>query len=339
MKKLLALLLSVALVLSLTACGQQQTQQSDPSLTPNTPATVPASTGDSFPSKPILCIVPFTAGGGTDVIARMMSSVFPTYCDGASMIVENQAGGASVPGTVAVKEADNDGHTIGYSFQAAWVLRQHILDTGYTMDDFTLICGVEMQHNGVYVNADSPFQTLQDLIDYGLAHPGELTYSTGPAASYQEIVANGLMMDTGMEAVNVPYEGARQAALGMMAGDLDFTILQATTYSAEQGAGTVRMLCSFENDTYEEGVPTIAELGYPDLTFSHRSVVYGPANMPEEAVAKIEAAFKGICEDEVFLQLATNSQADIQFCDHEQLLKETLEQDSAAQRIIDATMK
>ena len=331
MKKMISLFLALVLILSLTACGGA-TEGS-------TKALENAPVAANYPAKPITCIVPFTAGGGTDVIARMMSSVFPTYCDGGTLVVENQAGGAAVPGTIAVKDASNDGYTISYSFQANWTMRQHVLESAdYTLDDFTLICGIELQHNGIFVNADSPFKTIQDLMDYAKANPGKLKYSTGPAASYQEIVANGFMMATGIDALNVPYDGARQAALGMMAGDLDFTILQATTYSSELGAGSVRMLCSFEDTTYIEGIPTAKELGLEKCTFSHRSLIFGPANLPEDVVLKLEAAFKGICEDETFIKLATNSNADIQFVDHKTLLEETKAQDYTCIEIIKATM-
>ena len=326
MKKVLACFLVLVMVLSLTACGGSQTQSSQ------------APVNDKYPSKPITCIVPFTAGGGTDVIARMMSSVFPTYCDGGTLVVENQAGGAAVPGTIAVKDAANDGYTISYSFQANWTMRQHVLESAdYTLDDFTLICGIELQHNGIFVRDDSPFKTIQDLIDYAKANPG-MKFSTGPAASYQEIVANGFLMATGIDALNVPYDGARQAALGMIAGDIEFTVSQATTYSSELGAGSVRMLLSFEDETYMEGVPTAKELGLENCTFSHRSLIFGPANLPEDIVLKLEAAFKGICEDETFQKLAKNSNADLQFVDHKTLLEETKAQDDTCIMIIKKTM-
>ena len=334
MKKFLSLLLATLMILSLTACGQKEEAPAAPS------SSAPAveEPAKEYPYKPIKCIVPFTAGGGTDVIARMMGSLFPNYIGGQSLVVENQAGGASVPGTLAVA-TENDEYTLGYSWQAAWTLRQFIMDTGYTMDDFTIICGVELQHNGIYVNADSPFQTLEDLVTYAKEHPGELNYSTGPAASYQELVANAFMDASGVEAYNVPYEGARQAALGMMAGELDFTILQATTYTSELSDGTVRMLCNFEEETYKEGVPTIAECGYEGITFVHRGVVYGPANMSEEAITKLEKAFEGICSDETFLKLAGNSQADIQFVGHEEITAATKADAEIGKAVVEATWK
>lgn len=329
MKKFLAVLLSVSMVLCMTACGSKTETEATPASKVDTA---------SYPKKPITCVVPFTAGGGTDVIARMMASMFPNYCDGATLVVENQAGGAAVPGTIYVMDADNDGYTISYSFQANWTMRQHVLETAdYTLDDATLICGIEMQHNGIFVNADSPFKTIEDLINYAKANPGKLKYSTGPAASYQEIVANAFMMKTGVDALNVYYEGARQAALGMMAGDLDFTILQATTYSSELGAGTVRMLASCEAERCQKDVPTCLEKGI-DVNFSHRSLIFGPAGLPDEIVNKLEKAFEGICKDETFLKLAGNSNADIQFCGHEQLYKETVAQDDACIEVIKATM-
>lgn len=275
-----------------------------------------AETNDKYPEKPVVCIIPYTAGGATDVSGRLLASVVPNYL-GNALIIENQAGGAAVPGTLAVAQALNDGYTLGFNWMASFVLRTQIMDTGFSIDDFTYICGIVMQHNALFVKADSPFQTLEDLVKYAKEHPGELTYSCGAANSWQELIANTFKDAAGVDALMVPYDGARQSALALMAGDLDFAILEIPTCTTEMQAGSVRLLCTFENERSFSApdVMTIAEAGYPQGVAMQRSIIIGPADMQEEQVKKLQEAFKKACEDENFLALAKKSNFFVEWVD------------------------
>ncbi len=319
MKKFLVFVLSAAMILSLAACGATAgTASASPSASSaGTAATDAGTSGSSYPSKAITMVVPYSAGGATDIGGRLLCSVLPNYLEGAAVIVENQAGGATIPGCNYIKDSDPDGYTIGYNWGAAWVLRPQIMETGYTNDDFTFICGITVQKNALYVNADSPFQTLDDLLQYAKEHPGELNYSCGASGSYQQLICGALQYYAGFEAVEVPYEGARPAAIGMLAGDLDFCLLELATCSAELAAGSVRCLATFEKERCKStpDVESIVELGYPEVAdiATHYCMIVGPAGIPDEVVAKIDAACKAACEDETFLKLAGNSDLYVEY--------------------------
>ena len=308
MKKAFVWLLTALMILSLAACGEKTPTASGSAPDPGSSVT---GNADEYPAKAIKLIIPYSAGGATDMGGRVLASTLPTYLPGATIVCENQAGGAAVPGTLAMATADPDGYTVGYNWYASYTLRPQIMDTGYTIDDYKFICGITTQVNTLYVAANSPFQTFEDLINYMKDHPGELNYSCGAAGSFQQLICGSMLNATGTEAVEVPYEGARPSALAMMAGDVDFCLLETATCTAELEAGTVRPLASFEanrNEMSHPNCPTIGELGYPEVAdvAVNRTVLCVPAATDQAICDKIEAACEELCKDENFIMLMNN---------------------------------
>lgn len=344
MKRYFAFALTLLLVLSLAACGQgSSAAPAAASPAASGSETAPASSApapvSNYPTKAITAIIPYSAGGATDLAGRLVANYWPKHLSGSTLVIENQAGGAAVPGTLAVADADPDGYTLGFNWMASWILRPQIMDTGYAVDDFTFIAGVTVQHTALFVTADSEFKTLDDLLTYAAAHPGDLTYSCGAANSFQQLIAGVLCQATGLDAVHVPYEGARQSALGMMAGDLDFAVLEVPTCAAELQAGTVRMLCTFEDTRYEANTPTIVELGHKNAVCMQRVMFVGPAGMDQAAVKVISDTIKSICADPEFVAKATELSTDIEFADSETITREIKESYTALGPVIKQYMK
>lgn len=314
MKKLLALILALVMALSLIACGQEETTTD-----PSTDST-PASAAEAYPEKAVKIIIPFGAGGSTDMGGRVVASCLPGFLPG-SYVVENQAGGAAIPGTLAVANEAADGYTLGYNWYASFNFRPQFMDTNYTMDDFTMICGTTIQCNTLFIRPDETrFNDVDSLIAYINEHPGELNFSCGAANSWQLLVTLGFLNAYGVadKCVEVPYTSARESALAMLAGDVDFTLLETATFTAELTAGSVLPICSFEanrNEAAHPDCPTIGELGHPEVAevAANRIVICGPKDMDPEVVAKIEAAVGAMCEDENFLVLSAKCNQVIDF--------------------------
>lgn len=344
MKRMLALILAIAMSLCLSACGGST--PANASAAPSTAPTASASSAapsSNYPAKAIKIIVPYSAGGATDMGGRVVASVLPSHLTGATCVVENQAGGAAVPGTLAMAQADPDGYTLGYNWEASWLLRPQIMDTGYSYEDYTFIAGITVQKNALYVTEDSPFKTLEDLLSYMKEHPGELNYSCGAAGSWQQMIAGTLFHYADVEAVEVPYEGARPSALAMMAGDVDFCVLELATCTAELEAGTVRALCTFEGKRNEQSTPdvrAIGECGYPEVATiaQQRTVICGPAGLPDDVVEKLSASLKSLCEDENFIMLMENCDLVPEFADSETITNEIINNYPLLTDIIKASM-
>lgn len=317
MKKALALILALAVMLSLAACGQKDTPKADEQ-TLGTEEV--GSAADKYPEKAVKIIIPYGAGGSTDMGGRVVASCLPGFLPG-NYVVENQAGGAAIPGTLAMAQADPDGYTLGYNWYASFNFRPQFMEANYTMDDFTMICGTTIQCNTLFIRPDETrFTDAESLIDYIKAHPGELNFSCGAAGSWQLLVALGFLnaFDCGDKAVEVPYTSARESALALFAGNVDFCVVETATFTSELSAGTILPICSFEaerNESAHPDCPTIGELGHPEVAevAANRIVICGPAGMAPEIVAKIENAVKTMCEDENFLALSAKCNQVIDF--------------------------
>ncbi len=326
MKKLISAMLAMAMCFSLAACGAKEEPAPAPAPAPEAsqpaePAPAPAeSAADKYPEKAVKIIIPYGAGGSTDMGGRVVASCMPGFLPG-NYVVENQAGGAAIPGTLAVAQEAADGYTLGYNWYASFNFRPQFMETNYTMDDFTMICGTTIQANTLFIRADETRYTdVESLIAYINAHPGELNFSCGAANSWQLLVALGFLnaYDAADKVVEVPYTSARESALALMAGDVDFALLETATFTAELKSGDIKPICSYEsnrNESAHPDCPTIGELGHPEVAevAANRIVICGPAGMDPEVVAKIEAAVAKMCEDENFLMLSKNCNQVIDF--------------------------
>lgn len=323
MKKVISAMLAMAIMFSLVACGgggstSKPAEENKPAA--STPAVSGGSAADKYPEKAVKFIIPFGAGGSTDMGGRVVASCLPGYLPG-NYVVENQAGGAAIPGTLAVCQEAADGYTLGYNWYASFNFRPQFMETGYTMDDFTMIAGTTIQCNTLFIRPDETrFTDVESLIAYINEHPGELNFSCGAANSWQLLVTLGFLnaYDCADKVVEVPYTSARESALALMAGDVDFALLETATFTAELGSGDIKPICSFEanrNDAMHEGVPTIGELGHPEVAevAANRIVICGPAGMDPAVVEKIQNAIGEMCKDENFLMLSANCNQVIDF--------------------------
>jgi tripartite-type tricarboxylate transporter receptor subunit TctC len=277
-----------------------------------------------YPVKPITNIVSWAAGGTTDISQRLLASVLPKYL-GQTMVIENQAGGAAVPGTTAIAKAAPDGYTVGVNWGASWTLRPFILDVPYKMEDFVFIVGMCNQKMILCVNADSPFQTLEDVIKYAKDNPGELNYGAGDTASYQHLVAAAFAHEVGIEAEMIPYNGSRPSVVAMMGKNLDYCVVEPGNVLAETQAGKIRVLCAFDNERIKElpDVPTAKERGF-NLSFPQSQCIVGPAGIPVERVKILHDALKATLTDPDFLKLAANAGLEIEYKSGEEVQAEIM---------------
>ena len=329
MKKLISAMLAMAMCFSLVACGGTEEPAPEPEKTPEATEPAPApeapaeSAADKYPEKAVKIIIPSGAGGSTDMGGRVVASCMPGFLPG-NYVVENQAGGAAIPGTLAVAQEAADGYTLGFNF------RPQFMETNYTMDDFTMICGTTIQANTLFIRPDETRYTdAESLIAYINDHPGELNFSCGAASSWQLLVALGFLnaYDCADKVVEVPYTSARESALALMAGDVDFALLETATFTAELKSGDILPIVSFEsarNEAAHPDCPTVGELGHPEVAevAANRIVICGPAGMDPEVVAKIESAVAEMCKDENFLMLSANCNQVIDYKTSEEVTNE-----------------
>lgn len=248
-----------------------------------------------FPEKPITLIVPFSQGGATDQIARMIAEPLEQEL-GQSVVIVNQPGAGGAVGLANLAQARADGYTIGIGSDSTLAARPLMSDSGYTHESFETIARLVEVPSGVAVRADSPYQSLNDLVE--AMKTERLTWSSSGVGSGPHLAMAVFLDKFDVEATHVTSDGNKEALVKLLSGEVDFLSGGGSNFPPmldESGQGEIRVLglASKERWQYLPDVPTYTEQGFPYLRSQWFALV-GPKGMPEEAVQKISTAVEDI---------------------------------------------
>lgn len=255
---------------------------------------------DDFPAKPITLVLPLGAGGSHDLNARVFTSIIPSYL-GQAMVVKLMPGASGQKGTAAVAQAKPDGYTLLFTHNFFDQLQQHVTKLPYRPSDFKTVVRLNYTTPSIVVRADKPWKTLKDMLDYGKANPGKLTF--GHSGNWGAIMVPGaiLMSEAGVKATFVPHKGGGPAIKALMSGDVDFTLAFPSVVT---GLGSkLRVLASLGEKGIYKGVPTLKELGYTPTAGLMNRVVLAPKGIPANRLKKIQDAFAAMQNDKTYKKL------------------------------------
>ncbi len=247
-----------------------------------------------FPAKPITFIVPYTAGGTTDLVARAAAQKL-TERLGQPVIVENRPGAGGNIGMDAVAKSAPDGYTIGFGAISTNALNPFVYPSMPfdPMRDFT---GVSMLGTSTVVletGAAVPVKSVSELVAYAKAHPGTAYGTPGTGTSMH---LAGVMFDqiTGAGMQHIPYKGSAQAINDLLGGHLPvmFDNLPASLPHIQAGKARALAVTGSQRSPSLPDVPTLAELGYPGAVVDPWFAVYGPARMPADVTDTLSEAFQ-----------------------------------------------
>lgn len=243
-----------------------------------------------FPTHPIKVLIPYAAGGTTDVSFRKLGSIAEKAL-GQPIIVENKPGGSGTIAIGIVARAKPDGYTLGAITSSPAFITPELRDVGYDpVKDLTPILNYSGPHHGVVVAADAKWKTMADLVADAKANPGTITYATAGTFGGAHVSFLYLESRTGTQFTHVPYKGQSPAIAALLGGHVSAALVPA--YADYVKAGKVRVLADMDiaRDPDIPDVPTWKELGY-GWEFPSVVGVVGPAKLPEPIRAKLEAAF------------------------------------------------
>ena len=255
----------------------------------------------SFPEKDLTLIVPWSAGGGTDTIARALVKNAKDYM-GVNVNVVNKTGGQGVVGMGAASAARADGYTVGMiTFGLSTYNLMGLADLSYR--DFELLQLLNQSAAVLYVKADSQWATLKDLVDYAKAHPGEVSLGHTGAGGDKHLSAASLATELGIEFNYVPFDGAAPARAAVLGGHVDVAVAGIAEIKQLYEAGEVTVLSV--NNVVEEAnfpeIPTVVEAGYdisaPVLDWRGLAI---PKGVPADRVEFLEEGFKKMFDDPEF---------------------------------------
>lgn len=244
--------------------------------------------------RPMEIIVPFPAGGGVDVMTRLVMPLVAAQIPGLRTVVVNRTGAAGQIGLEATFNAAPDGYTIGATTIPAHNAIPLERQVRYRAMDFTFLCNIVEDANCFYVRADSPIRSVQDLVAAARARPGQLTYATTGIGSDDHIFMLNFEALAGVQPmVHVPFAGAAPLIPQLLGGNMDVAAMNVNDAIQLVREGRLRYLAQAAAQRQPEAadVPTFRELGMDIVHGASRGIV-GPPNMPEPIVARLIAAFR-----------------------------------------------
>lgn len=244
-----------------------------------------------YPNGQVRLIVPTSAGGVTDVMARIVAQRLGESIN-QTVIVDNRPGGNASIGAQAVARSPADGLTMLVTSDATITANPHLSSKlPYASKDFTPIIVLCRGTPMLVVNAKVPAGNVKELIALAKSKPGTLNYGSYGIGTYAHLSMEDLKQRTGTDIVHIPYRGATPAAQALLAGDVSMLLLNLSSIEAHEKTGKVKILAAAGSKRAESrpDLPTIAEAGVPGFSTTVWFALLGPANMPPELVAKIHA--------------------------------------------------
>jgi len=257
--------------------------------------------GQAFPAKPVTLIVPWPAGGSTDIYFRRLGEITQRHL-GQNLVIENRPGGSGNNGpTTMAKTAQPDGYTISQLTISAF-RAPHMQKVDWNpVTDFTYIIGLAGYTFGIVVRSDSPFKTFNDLIAYARANPGKLSYATPGTGTSLHLAMEEIAAKAGVEFLHIPFKGYADGAIALMGGHVMMQV-DSTGWAKQVDAGTQRLLATLGDRRTRWGAPTVRELGVDTVSNSPFGLV-GPKGMSPQVVKVLHDAFKRSLDDPEYLKL------------------------------------
>jgi tripartite-type tricarboxylate transporter receptor subunit TctC len=272
------------------------------------PALSRAARADTFPSRPVTMVVPFAAGGGTDIFARILAEGMRGPL-GQTVVVENVAGAGGTIGVSRVVHAPADGYTVSIG-----TLTTHVLSGALYPIQFDLLTDLapiaELGYEPLLIAAKNalPIKNLKDLIAWLKANPDKGTAGIPGAGSTGNLADLSFQKMTGTTFQFVPYRGDGPAVQDLVAGQIDMMIEPSSNFVAQVQADTVRAL-AVTSKTRHPGmpnVPTVDEAGLPGFYVSIWFGLWAPKDTPKDIIAKLNAAAVKAMADPVVKQRFTD---------------------------------
>ncbi|APE45602.1 hypothetical protein BOO69_18695 (plasmid) [Sulfitobacter alexandrii] len=251
-----------------------------------------AALAQGYPDRPIELVVTFGPGGGADTMGRQMAKLLEEPL-GVSVPVSNVAGASGNAGLTHLRTNAADGYTIGTLISltvASWA--SGLGDN--KPEDFRVIAVVQSSPSFLFVPANSPHQTGEDLLAYAKANPGELTVATSGYGTQDDVTLK-LLGATGAEMENVPFQAPAERYASPIGGHTDAIYEEPGDVAQFIQAGQLKPLMVFDSERHPEfpDVPTSAELGVDISGLDNFRSIAVPAGTPDDVVAKLEEAVSG----------------------------------------------
>lgn len=295
---------------------------------------------EKYPTKPITIIVPFAAGGGSDVLARALEKPAKKHL-GQPLVVVNMPGGAATIGMNELAGAKPDGYTIG-AVDASVILQPLYGQTRYHYPTaLEPLVNVVASPVIVACLTDKPWRNLSELVSYAKQHPGEIKFGHSGLGTPSHIAGELLSKEAGINILQVPFRGGSECIAALLGGHVQLIVLASPAIIKEHvKSGTVRILGVAEGNRMTipgfEDVPTFKEQGI-DVAFSSWTGIAAPKGLPLAEKARLTAGLREIINDPEFKENMEKSGMSVQYMGPEDFTDRWIEYNVKLSKIVKET--
>jgi tripartite-type tricarboxylate transporter receptor subunit TctC len=251
-----------------------------------------------YPNRPVRILVGANAGGGTDVIARMLAEKFAAELK-QPFVVENRPGASNTIAADVTAKAPPDGYTLLVATNTGQAIAPHMMKLGFDpLKQVQPVGLVVVVPNVLVVGAAQPFRSVQDLVAAAKAKPGELKYASSGVGSTQHIAGVAFNQAAGVQTVHIPYKGSSQAHVDILSGEVQMMFDTTSSAMGQIKAGKFRPLAVTSPQRSPElpGVPTIAEAGYPAAEMTTWYGLFVTGGTPKAIVEQLHDALARVLQ-------------------------------------------
>jgi tripartite-type tricarboxylate transporter receptor subunit TctC len=270
----------------------------------------PSAAEPGFPSKPIEIVIGYAPGAGTDLGARMIADQSKKFL-GQDVVCVNKPGGAGRVAMTLISKAKPDGYTLSSGTDSSIIMAPNLEEVPYKpLEDFTFLNQFGTLNFGVTVLQDSPFKTFKEMVEFARANPDKLTLGTTGVNSTEHVAFQTLALMENLKIRLVPFAGAAPTMTALLGGHVLAAVPASSGFAPQVKAKTVRLLAVLSETRLEDypDVPTLKEIGYPELVFQSWYILSGPRNIEKAVARRLEEAFGKAIESPEFIKLAGDLQ-------------------------------
>lgn len=261
---------------------------------------------DVYPTRPITLIVPFAAGGATDISARKISEILVKLL-GQPIVVENRAGAGGLIGMTAVARATPDGYTLGWGGNspltiAPFLSKKPPYDPAKAFAPISLACVSSFTYT---VRKGLGVQSMKQLVELARARPGQVTFASSGVGTSTHMLGELLKTTARVDLLHVPYKGETEGFQGMFSGQVDVMATSTPGVMAQLQAGRIVGLATTGNsrEAQSPSIPTVSEAGFPDLQMELFFGLVAPAGTPQSIVDRLNSEMKKAVADPAFAEV------------------------------------
>ena len=257
-----------------------------------------ATLAQNYPSRPITLIVPFPAGGSTDVLARIFAERMRVSL-GQPVIIENIPGAGGSLGVTKLSRSAPDGHTFSIAQLNAFVFSATVFDVPYDIREFEPIALLTIAPQWIIARQGVPANNVKELVDWLKLNPGKASFGTIGPGSPPHLMGFRFQSQTGTQLNFVPYRGGVQVIQDLTSGQIDLSMLESSGTLPMVRAGKIKALAMLSRSRWATApdVPTAEEVGVSGLDMPFWHGFWAPKGAPKDIIAKLNAAVRDAFAD------------------------------------------